>query len=646
MKRILSLVLCVLMLIPCFLFSISAEELSDEYKNFALDDGASAYATSKWNDDSNPKYINNDTLDHPYWFWRPDGVGRTPVDDTEQYCGIKFSAHYYELDKIEIYIKHEGEGNKNNYKITVEALVLGEWIEIGTARAWDGVVQEDLNSTDKVTIEAFLPDGTKPVTKNVRVRITEYGRFSPSNKDLIENHGWTSGKVEDDPNTPDVDESKTPTTWHDWWKVPEVQELQTWGTEAPAPPWDVPDGAVLSTNACLSGFASASSSYTTRAIYPALVNDNLVAPTPSTARPYWMAYSAGSGQSVWCEFDQPYDIVNVSLNFGASVDGVAMKFDIQIKIGNDWVEAFSGQTATSSVELQDNIVYALPEIKRASGVKVIFTEVTDGQRATLTEMGALISPDNLQRDENGNPVLNEKGEQVILNKCVFLNEFLTGERKESTAIGNLACFGNAYASSVMTYSNISALEYINDGKVQRNESFSWFANTFTRGTYCGVVLKDIYNVNKVVLNFEDPITGDVRGDHVMQFDIQVKDSKTGEFITVKRDVTSYDQVNKEYIVSVVFDAPVATDDVRIVFTSNAMIFPYIKELEVYASDFVYQAYRGYQMGQRVNGGKTANVATDFAKKTATPRSKYLDKISPIQYFELAMEYGLDILAWL
>ena len=222
---------------------------------------------------------------------------------------------------------------------------------------------------------------------------------------------------------------------------------------------------------------------------------------------------------------------------------------------------------------------------------------------------------------------------VDANKCVYLRDYMTANRKQSTAVGNLAVFGSAYASSVLSYANIASVEFINDGGIAKNEDKSWFAQTFVKGSYCGVILKEAYNVDKVVLYFNDPITGETSGDCVMEVDIQAKNAN-GEFVTVKSGVTSYDQTKREYIVSVQLDAPVLTDDIRIVYQSNGMVFPYIKELEVYSSEFYYGAYRGYQIGQRTNGGKNVNVLADFANKTPIPRSKYLDKISPIQYFDI------------
>ena len=78
MKKIISLILCVLMIVPLFAFaSFAADENtgnSDEPFNFAL--RGSAYATSKWNNDSDPKYINNGDQADSYRYWRPNGHGR------------------------------------------------------------------------------------------------------------------------------------------------------------------------------------------------------------------------------------------------------------------------------------------------------------------------------------------------------------------------------------------------------------------------------------------------------------------------------------------------------------------------------------------------------------------------------------------
>ncbi len=624
MKRILSLILCVLMLVPCLAVIASAEEYNDEYRNFAIDDTMGSYASSIWNNDSQPKFINNDVLEDSYRFWRPDSVGRNPaIDDKMQYCGLKSSGQYYEVREVVIY--HDYNGADNDILYTIKALVLGEWITIGSAR--DSETEKDVGK-DRKNVGRLVIDVQDVVTKEIRLECSEWGRWSTANQSKPESERW-----------------------HDWWKVPIIHELQTWGVESPPPPWDVPDGAVLSTNACLGGMSDASSINTMAQVYPALAVDDNKLPTASSPKTYWQAGTAGAGQSVWTMFDRPYDIENVTANFGGSVDGVTMKYDVQVCVNGVWEYIAQNLEVTSSVAQQDDVVISeFDPPKNVEGVKFIFTEVSGGSgaanrnRAILTEMGALIDNDYKIFDE-------ERGEMVEANKCVFLRDYMTANRKQSTGAGNLAIFGTAYASSVMSYSNISNVAYINDGGIQKNEDYSWFASSFVKGTYCGVTLKDTYNVDKIVLYFNDPVTDRyVYGNNyvsdvqVMEFDIQAK--VDGEFKTIKTGVTSYDQTKREYVVSVQLDAPVATDDIRIVYTSNAMVFPYIKELEVYSSEFLYRGYLGYQIGLRANGGKAGNLINDFAAKTLIPRSSYLDKISPIQYFEVTKNFDIKVLAWI
>ena len=131
MKKIISLILCVLMIVPMFVFSTFAEETTEEQEayNFALK--GSGYATSKWNNDSDPKYLNNGAVSDSYRYWRPNGHGRDIyMDDTEQICGLKFQGgQYYEVQWVDVYAYMEG--SDNDYTVVVEALVLGEWVENG-----------------------------------------------------------------------------------------------------------------------------------------------------------------------------------------------------------------------------------------------------------------------------------------------------------------------------------------------------------------------------------------------------------------------------------------------------------------------------------------------------------------------------------
>ena len=139
----------------------------------------------------------------------------------------------------------------------------------------------------------------------------------------------------------------------------------------------------------------------------------------------------------------------------------------------------------------------------------------------------------------------------------------------------------------------------------------------------------------------------------MQFDIQAKVGTT--YQTIKSGITSYDAKKKEYVVSILFDTPINTNDIRIVYTANGLVFPYIKELEIYSSTVAdkdngaayesYDSYTGYPMGQRDLCGKLANAPEDLSAKSTVLRSKYLDQISPIEYFDVTKRNGIDVQSW-
>ena len=131
--------------------------------------------------------------------------------------------------------------------------------------------------------------------------------------------------------------------------------------------------------------------------------------------------------------------------------------------------------------------------------------------------------------------------------------------------------------------------------------------------------------------FNDDVTGDVSGDHVLSFEIQVKDGE--DFITVGRG-TSYDKDRKKYVASIELNRVIETDDIRVVFTSNGLLYPYLKELEAYEGDFVYEGYVGFPTNYTEGG---AALTKNFADKTVALRAKILDVRSPIATFYTLMD---------
>lgn len=564
MKKIISLIVCAVMVIPCFMFAaFAADEEKVDY-NIAPD--GSTYATSNWNNDSNSRWLIDGDTSSTWQFWRPgskdqeDGRNAT-VDDANQYFGVKFTK-YYEFNKVVLYVlKYD---NKNNVSYTLKALVMGEWIELKTLR------NSDITDTYKVKDWTFgkitfeLPEYI--TTKNIRICLSDYGINSGGNGNF--------------------------------WDVPMVEEMEVNGKEGTPPPFDVPEGAVLSTNAVLGGMSSASSTVT----WAALACDD------NKSGSYWQAENETDGEWWMTEFDKAHPIDSVSINFGGSIDGISFTYDIFL-LGTDgkWTKVVDGQKATTTAEVCDSMEFPVSPTQEATALKVTFTG-TDGGAALISEVGARIADDG---------------------KCIFLADYMSTFRQESTAAGNIACYGTPYASSTLGYAGAAYVEYINDGKFT-NDSPSWFANTRAAGEYCGVILKEKHLVSKVVLYFNDVVTGNIEGDHVLSFKIQVKDGD--DYVTVGKG-TSYDTSREKYIASIELDRAVETDDVRVVFTSNGLLFPYVKEIEVYEDGFIYGGYDGYPTDS-VGG---APLTKNFADKTVAHRAKILDIKSPIATFYTIMD---------
>lgn len=562
MKRIISLIICVIMIVPCFTSGALASDGKKMDENIA--GIGSVYATSQWNNDSNPRWMADGNLKSSWQFWRPSSCEKDPqVDDNNQHFGLKFS-EYYEFNEIKLYARQIEAGN--NTKFVFKALVMGEWKELGVLYNSDmtDTYKDDAGATCGAIV-LKLPEYI--TTKNIRIYISGYG---------VSEGG--SGK---------------------WWEVPIIQEIEVNGKKGKSPEFDVPEGALLSDNAVLGGMSSSSSSLTPT--YPAKASDSI------NSNSYWQAGGNGDGEWWMSEFDKAYKIDKVSINFGGSIDGISFTYSIFV-LGTDnkWKEVASDKRAIATAKVSDNIVFPI-NAEEIKAVKVICTDVDvtdaakDKAKALITEVEAHIA--------NG-------------DKCIFLNEYMSVYRKQSTAAGNIACYGVPYASSTITYSGVSYVEYLNDGETE-NSSPAWFANTRAAGEYCGVTLKEKHNVSKVVLYFNDGITGDINGHHVLSFDVQ---AKVGEnYVTVGKG-TSYDCDTGKYISSVELDEAVKTDDIRIVFTSNGLIFPYLKELEVYEEGFIYTGYIGYSTLRTQGGAAKTNT---FAPKTVVVRAKILDIKSPI-----------------
>ena len=629
LKRILPIALCLLMVVPMLVMNIFAANnpsisgapgdksiIGTERKNWAPN--GQGYHSSVWNNDRHSKYLNNGTYNHSYQWWeptapeRPNGSG---VDPTKQYFGLSFDDGYYIFDEIIIYAESFTKG-QNNIKYTVEALILGEWIEVGVGYQDDGVVAPQVSdgSVVKISIPIKHPkadQGEDANTNNIRIRTTEYGYYAKrpaGDCDVAECNALGYHVVEKC--------SKAPTT-HDWWLTPKVQEVEFMGYTGYKPEFEVPMNAYLVTNAALSGMLGADSSMSMR--YPGLAGDDSV-------KTYWQARNRGA-QNIWAEFDNEYSIDNVGINIsGCSGNDVGLTLTYNIKVltsgtieDGTWQTVVSGATAVTQATADEHIIHDLEAPMKALGMMVEITQVKDASgkdaRAVMTELWAEISEGK---------------------KCIFLSDYITAAKKVSTATGNLACYGQAYASSNFSYSSASKIANIIDGNTSYADD-AWIAENYLINTYVGVTLKEAHDVTKAVLYFDD-VLGGTNGEHIFKFELQAK--VNGEFVTLK-EATSYDAERKSYIVSIQLDEAVNTDDLRIVFKSDAHTFPYLKEFEIFSGDYIYSSYVGYTLDtSRTKGGPAAT--TVFANRTVTQRGKYFDKLSPIEYFSIALEHDVEI----
>jgi hypothetical protein len=585
MKKLLSLILCFLMIVPCFVFGAFAEEeTEEELSNLALSAGIKA--TSYWNASTLPKSAVNgeSTGDIPKpgeWkghnnFWNPCQPGRDngtgPYKRLEegvesfQFTFKGLNRGYKLISYVDIYTR---QTCSNNPLYTVKCLINGVWTEVASMKQQQGEVLSgygvEAYKLHLVLPEEVIVDGAvcKVNTKSLKIEIREFAEAGGCG------HGWD---------------------------VPCIYEFEVYGKTGFVPEIDLHDGALLTTNAAIGGQISASSSATGR--YPALAGDTLV----STS---WVSKNTTDNEWIMSEFDKPYDLESLKLNIGMADAANSYSIDAEVKIGGVWSTVETKTVASSTGEIAD---VAFDITGKNLGVEAIrFTFSSQGGKAAcMSEMIATIADGK---------------------KCEYLYEFMTTNRKQSTANGNLAIYGEPYATSVFDHLGISDISYINDGAIA-DADYAWFAKSFEKGQYCGVTLKESKTVNKVTLYFNDAIIGgyNAREYYVIGFDVQVK-LADGTFKTVASgtnlDASKANAKNLDkYIVSIDIPA-IETDDVRVSFTNTDVGFAFLKELEIYGPE-VYGGYSTY-----AHGRKTVAKTSAFGEAFVLGRASFMNQISPV-----------------
>jgi hypothetical protein len=104
----------------------------------------------------------------------------------------------------------------------------------------------------------------------------------------------------------------------------------------------------------------------------------------------------------------------------------------------------------------------------------------------------------------------------------------------------------------------------------------WIATSNAFPTYAGLTFDKEVTIDELIISAE---TRGTLGADIMKYEIQIL--KDGEFVKVC-DAQSYDPVKKAYTVTVKFDEPVTTSDVRVVLKSVAagsQIWPALSEIK-------------------------------------------------------------------
>ena len=470
---------------------------------------------TNYNADSKPTYLNDGIIDGQINNYTQWRPQTTDRDPSVAGTDPWIKFKFSEYKEISKITVLVDHGYSAENVVKYEALIQGEWIPLGIAKYSESPMFDE-NQAGVRAVTLEIPCGV--TTKQIRMSFSGY---------IV-------------------------------WDPPMVCECMVMGTKGEAPEFDVPEGAYMTKNAVLSGTASASSSNTNQ--YPALGNDDDIFTR-------WASKDKTNNQWYQVDFDKEYTIGDVGMNLSAiklvedtnenPVNEVyTYNVKIEIKVNGAWVSVYEGDVTTSE---GSNAIHkkTLTSPQKASAIKVTYLN-TNGQQAMLPELFATISDGT---------------------KCMCIGSSVTQEQKLSAAAGNIACFGTPYASSVFTFSNMSDVKYITDGKTGTTD-YIWIPATPACPAYCGVVLDKVRSVDTVVLYFNDEFGIDPDGkNHVSTFDVQYKNSK-GEYVTIT-SASSYDSKYGKAIISLSFDA-VTTDDIRVVFKTNGGTFPYLKELEVFS----------------------------------------------------------------
>ena len=619
-RKLTSVLLVVLLLLPLSAFASEAEAPVG-LQNVSL--LGTAYASSIKHPDWTPAKSINDGLEDDWHGWEPLYPG-TPAGATGlsgEYCGIDFGDTFYEISGAFMELRY---ADTQDITYTIQALILGEWIDVYVLHDHD-YVGETRGNGAIFTLECTFD---APVTtNNIRILCSNYAKGFQGGDELL---------------------------------FPYIRELKLYGKEGVTPPVIIPVGESLTANIALTGEVTASSAATNR--WPALIIDNGARPDP------WMAAADDTDASVGVILADITEATGVSLDFGTDAAKIPFSLEVTYETGvkatvhtgtvSDGVTTipfaealcitevtvkYEGAGAqlkelvvTSDLTLEDSnaetpliLELASPDIPEA-------VTLTFGEDTAAVPYKVLATPYGTTKSvELGSGVAEAgtvtvsaealssaltfitqvevvfEGEGGVLshmsvaanNRTLYRTVEYSEAYMQSAAKGNLAVLGTPYAES--NFPDYSKIEYINDGLFSSSDD-SWYANGSSVPTYCGVKLDKVYPINKVDLtfHFQNP-----KGSNVMTIEIQAL--VDGEYVTVASGYSYSPSADYKPVYG--FET-VETDDIRIVFLANGgLIFPNVREIEIYSPTEVPVAYMGYPTGPYPVGGR--QVTTDMEAPT-------------------------------
>ncbi len=556
MRKFISALLAVILLLSSMTMLVLADgEASDELTNIAPK--GLGYCSSMKNSNWTPPNSINDGV-YDWHGWEPKYPSIFPGQDTTagfsgEYCGIKFiNREYYEVHEIKMTVGLHAQYRQNvTYKI--QALVEGVWQDIVTLKdeqfvphSYASYEEAMTNDTSNYHIGAELTYklDTPVTTNNLRITVNDFGKNFPGGDVLI---------------------------------FPYIYEVELLGRRGVTPDVDLPEGAEFSQNASYNSLPYASSS--TRLYYPFQAIDGKEATG-------WRPSSLEAGQYLALELEKEYTIDKLAINFGvlpAGKTSVDYSFVLQALVDGQWVNASSSANGVSYIDEETSCYiseYTLATPLKTSQVRILF----EGALATA-------------------PTIYEFEANIVGDRSYYLATRFSSLEKLSSALGNLAILGEAYASAnIAPYSDPS---FINDG-LKFASSDVWFSGLIDIPVSCGVKLDKTYTVNKVVVYCEEPA---LIGDDVTWFNIVAKID--GEYKVVATG-KSYDATkiveNSETRYTTIYEFPegIVTDDIKIEFTRGDSTIPNVKELEIYSNSAVASAFDGYP----ISSNAKAPVYTD------------------------------------